>query len=592
MIAQDPSVRRGKRIVTGEVAIPREDLREGPWGHRVQVVDYDASLDRYRKPKPITDRDDPFKDTDPDRLIADPEFHAWNCYAIVMSTLARFEFALGRRVAWSFGGHQIKVAPHAFADANAFYSRQDESILFGYFQGRKETVFTCLSHDVISHETTHALLDGLRKRYMDPSSPDQAAFHEGFADVVALLSVFAMPGVVERIVDLGETGKKETTDPPRRIAVSRLTENRLFRGVLRLGEQMGEEIQGVRGAALRSSGEIKPSPQWYHEDPKFEESHRRGEILVAAILHAFVGAWRHRLVGMGAETESLDGGKTLDRERVVEEGAALAGTLLTTAIRALDYAPTVDLKFGDYLSAVLTGDREVRPDDKKYDLRRRLHEAFASYGIRPSASTADGGAWPHAPQSLRYGGVHLASLQRDPDEVFRFLWDNRKDLGLDEGAYTEVLSVRPCTRVDPDDGFTLHETVAQYVQIRRLRADELRHVDVRPPDGMPTDTEVTLYGGAALVFDEFGHLKYHVGKSVGGDHQSEQLLRRWTSGDFERTAAGSGGLPHYTCAAPPARPRGRRSGSHGDEDSAEAQPAGISGWLRRLLPSRIPLRRR
>ncbi len=534
VIAQDPSVRRGRRIVMGEVAIPREELREGPWGHRVQVVDYDASLDRYRYPKPPSVKDDPFKGKEPDRLSGDPEFHAWNCYAIVMSTLAGFEFALGRRIAWSFGGHQIKVVPHAFADANAFYSRQDEAILFGYFQGREDTVFTCLSHDVIAHETTHALLDGLRERYMDPSSPDQAAFHEGFADIVALLSVFALPGVVERIVDLGEDGKKERTEPPRRILISRLTEARLFRGLLALGEQMGEEIQGMRGAALRRSGEIEPSSRWYRKDLEFKESHRRGEILVAAVLRAFVGAWRYRLVGMGAESESLDGGKTLDRERVVEEGATLAGTLLTTAIRALDYAPTVDLKFGDYLSAVLTGDREVRPNDRKYDLRRRLRKAFKSYGIQPSAGTSDG-AWPHAPQSLRYGGVHLASLQRDPDEVFRFLWDNRdrERLRLDEGAYTEVLSVRPCTRVDPDDGFTLHETVAQYVQIRRLRADELKRVDVRQPDGMPADAEVTLYGGGALVFDEFGHLKYHVCKSVGGNDQSEQLLRRWTSGDFE-----------------------------------------------------------
>jgi hypothetical protein len=556
VIAQDPSVHRGTRIVTGEVTIPREDLREGPWGHRVQIVDYDASLDRYRKPKPVAARDDPFKDRDPDRLIADPEFHAWNCYAIVMSTLARFEFALGRRVKWSFGGHQIKVAPHAFADANAFYSRQDESILFGYFQGRKETVFTCLSHDVISHETTHALLDGLRERYMDPSSPDQAAFHEGFADVVALLSVFAMPGVVERIIGLGDTGKKETADPPRRIPVNKLTKERLFSGLLALGEQMGKEIQGVRGAALRKSGEIDPSPKWYRDDREFKESHRRGEILVAAMLHAFVDAWRHRLVGMGEESEPLDGGKTLDRERVVEEGAALAETLLTTAIRALDYAPTVDLKFGDYLSAVLTGDREVRPDDKKYDLRRRLREAFASYGIRPPGGTADSGFWPHAPEALRYSGIHVESLQRDPDEVFRFLWDNSDDLKLDEGAYTEVLSVRPCTRVDPDDGFTLHETVAEYMQIRRLRADELKLVKVRQPDGMPADADVTLYGGGALVFDEFGHLKYHVAKSVGGDGQSEQLAQRWKSGAFEtdrrrvrrfaalhlRRAAGSAGI--------------------------------------------------
>jgi hypothetical protein len=534
VIAQDPAVRRGRRIVTAAIAIPQEDVREGPWGHRVQVVDYDVSLDRYRTPKPPATRSDPFAGKDPDRLVTDPEFHAWNCYAIVMSTLARFEFALGRRVKWSFGGHQIKVAPHAFADANAFYSRQDESIMFGYFQGRRDTVFTCLSHDVIAHETTHALLDGLRERYMDPSSADQAAFHEGFADVVALLSVFALPGVVERIVDLGESGDKEKADPPRRIAVGRLTGDRLFRGVLRLGEQMGEEIQGVRGAALRSSGEIPPSPKWYRDDPTFEEPHRRGEILVAAVLHAFVGAWRHRLEALGDEATRRNG-RTLDRERVVEEGAEIAGTLLTTAIRALDYAPTNNVTFGDYLSAVLTGDREVRPDDKKYQLRRRLREAFASFGIRPAARGGVEGAWPLAPPSLDYRGVHLASLQRDPDEVFRFLWDNRDRgrLGLDEGAYTEVLSVRPCTRVDPDDGFTLHETVAEYVQVRRLRAGELKLVKVRQPDGMPDDADVTLYGGGALVFDEFGRLKYHVGKSVGGDDQSDQLERRWRSGAFE-----------------------------------------------------------
>jgi hypothetical protein len=532
VIAQDPSVRRGRRIVTGQVAIPREDLREGPWGHRVHVVDYDASLDRYRRPKPPPADDDPYEGKDPDRLIADPEFHGWNCYAIVMSTLARFEFALGRRIQWSFGGHQLKVAPHAFADANAFYSRQDESILFGYFQGYRDTVFTCLSHDVISHETTHALLDGLRERYMDPSAPDQAAFHEGFADVVALLSVFAMPGVVERIVDLGAARPSEGRKPPQRIRIRDLSKERLFAGLLALGEEMGSELQGVRGGALRSSGLIPPSPKWYATDPEFRESHRRGEILVAAVLHAFVDAWHHRLRGLGDETGLRDAAKTLDRERVVEEGAALADTLGTTAIRALDYAPTVHLTFGDYLSALLTGDQEVRPNDAKYDLRGRLRDSFDSYGIAPRGTGADG-AWARAPEGLDYAGIHLASLQRDPDEVFRFLWDNRDALALDQTSYTEVQSVRPCTRIDPDDGFTLHETVAEYVQIRRLRASELGRVKVAAPKGMPADTEVTLYGGGALIFDEFGRLKFHVPKTVGGDEQTEQLAGRWRTGAFE-----------------------------------------------------------
>jgi hypothetical protein len=533
VIAQDPSVRRNGEIVTAEVDVPREDLERGPWGHRVHVIDYDASLDRYRRPRPPRPHGDPFAGRDPDDLVRDPEFHAWNCYAVVMATLSRFEFALGRRIAWSFGGHQIKIAPHAFADANAFYSKQDESILFGYFQGREDTVFTCLSHDVVAHETTHALLDGLRQRYMDPSSNDQAAFHEGFADVVALLSVFTLPGVVEQVVDLGAVGEEDAGEPSRRIRVAALKEKRLFEGLLALGRQMGAEITGIRGGALRRSGEIPPSTRWYRDDPEFTEPHRRGEILVAAVLHAFVGAWRNRLEAMG-EDPNASTDRTLDRGRVVEEGADVAATLLTTAIRAIDYAPTVDLRFGDYLSALLTGDLEVRPDDRKYDLRRRLRESFSSYGIRPTAPRGHDGAWPRAPESLRYTGVHLASLQRDPDEVFRFLWDNkgRGSLDLDEDAFTQVLTVRPCTRIDPEDGFTLHETVAEYVQIRRLRADELTRVDVRRPDGMPGDTDVTLYGGGALVFDEFGRLKYHVGKPVGGASQTRQLEQRWKSGIF------------------------------------------------------------
>jgi hypothetical protein len=56
--------------------------------------------------------------------------------------------------------------------------------------------FNCLSHDVVAHETTHALLDGLHPRYKDPTSPDMLAFHEAFADIVALFQHFTIPAVL------------------------------------------------------------------------------------------------------------------------------------------------------------------------------------------------------------------------------------------------------------------------------------------------------------------------------------------------------------------------------------------------------------
>src|SRR5262249_44069752 len=140
IIAQDPAVRVGDKILTAQVEVPAEDLQPGPWGFRVQVIDYDASTGTLLKP--LEDKAgpggafvDPFATSADKTLLSDPRFHAQNAYAIVMRTLARFEFALGRRVAWGFYGHQLKVAPHAFADANAFYSKRDEGLFFGYFPG-------------------------------------------------------------------------------------------------------------------------------------------------------------------------------------------------------------------------------------------------------------------------------------------------------------------------------------------------------------------------------------------------------------------------------------------------------------------------
>ena len=195
IIAQDPMVKnQAGGILTTRVSIPAEELAPGPWGYRVQVIDYDASAKVLYAPRePGKPSDDPFRHAPDAKLLRDPAFHAQNVYAISMRILARFEFALGRRVAWGFKPHQLKVAPHAFADANAFYSREHEALLFGYFPGRSgNTIFSCLSHDVVAHETTHALVDGLRSCYLDPSSADQAAFHEGVSDVVALLSIFAL----------------------------------------------------------------------------------------------------------------------------------------------------------------------------------------------------------------------------------------------------------------------------------------------------------------------------------------------------------------------------------------------------------------
>ena len=159
IIAQDPSVKDGRnRILKSQVSITNEKLGPGPRGYRVHVVDYDASQRVLYKPAVVSSGDDDrFADAADSTLLSDPEFHAQNSYAVIMRILEYFEFALGRRISWGFGGHQIHVAPHAFADANAYYSEDDHGLFFGYFPGSdNRPVYNCLSHDVLAHEACHA----------------------------------------------------------------------------------------------------------------------------------------------------------------------------------------------------------------------------------------------------------------------------------------------------------------------------------------------------------------------------------------------------------------------------------------------------
>ena len=160
---------------------------------------------------------------------------------------------------------------------------------------------------------------------------------------------------------------------------------------------------------------------------------------------------------------------------VVDEGAKVADQLLTMAIRALDYCPPVDIEFAHYLAALLTVDREVAPDDSRFDYRTTIAATFKSYGIEPPKTAVDStGCWKSFDDSrpITYSKTHFESMLRDEQEVFRFIWENRQTLGIDDRGYIEVISVRSSTRQGPD-GFSLRETVCEYIQIAELLRQKL-----------------------------------------------------------------------------------------------------------------------
>jgi hypothetical protein len=507
IIAQDPTVTvtvngGDARIVTAKAKVPLARLEKGPQSPRFAVVDYDVSTATLAPAAELPSDRDLFAEASDKTLVTDFAFHAQQVYAVAARTLATFEFALGRRLPWGFAGHQLYLVPHAFGEANAYYSAGDRALLFGYVPGGDEPdIYTCLSHDVVVHETTHAVLDGLRRRFLEPGLPDQAGFHEGFADIAALLSVFSLQEVVEVCLDRDSTGpllRRDKLDP-------QALRNSVLTGV---AEQLGDVLTQGRGA-LRQSALRQPPANW-RDLPAYREPHRRGEVLVAVVVEVLIDIWTRRMKAFLSPGEGR-APRTVDRARAAEEGAKAAQHLLTMLIRGLDYLPPVEFEYGDLLDAVILADEEVVPDDK-HGYRAGLLAQFERFGIvRPAGTTRD---LLSGDVDARYHNLNFTALRTAGDEVFRFIWENADVLGIDTGYYTHVEAVLASERVGPD-GLVVRESVANYVQMLQLTAAELADRSGQElPAGVDPGTKLQLFGGGTLVFDQFGRAKFHIVKRL------------------------------------------------------------------------------
>jgi hypothetical protein len=241
------------------------------------------------------------------------------------------------------------------------------------------------------------------------------------------------------------------------------------------------------------------------------------------MMHAFIHLWTARIAELG----TFEGG-AYNLAAVVDEGAKAAGQLLQMSIRAIDYCPPTDLDFGQFLAALLTADRELVPDDSRFGYRARVRSSFASYGIVPPPGTTDDeGCWPRfsQPDSLCYSRSNAEALTRDPDECFRFLWENRDALEISERGYTQVVSIDPSLRIDPD-GIPFRETICQYVQLGQFFGSELMSLcKIDPlPEGFTTRSRAELFGGGVVVFDQYGRVKYHIANALlDGSRQQKRL---------------------------------------------------------------------
>ena len=530
-----------------------ESLAPGPVGKYLSVIDYDATNNCYYRP---VDLDDPgvLIRSGLDPAESDPQFHQQMVYAVASETIRRFEMALGRSIRWSFArwvrsgeaaDKCLRIFPHAMQEANAFYSRDLRGLLFGYFRASTtdpglnvpgQTVFTCLSHDIIAHETTHALVDSQRDFFMEPTGPDAPAFHEAFADVVALFQHFTFKdALVDTIQRTG--GRIYRTDvPPERapattgaaIQAELSTTNPLVELALQFGNAMGMR------KALRSALGTPPNSKQLEV---LFEPHARGSILVAAVFDAFFSVFVRRTedlwrVAQVSPADAKANGLHPDlASRLADAAVKTAENVLNICIRALDYCPPVDIRFGDFLRAMITADSDLVPDDP-LGYRPALIDAFRSRGIVPDADSysEESLRWP-SPDNVPAGALPACEdlrfdlfRQDDPAKHERaqkhngrtlhgYAVKNQSRLGLSTagGAKIQARTFHEVHRVGPN-GELVFEMVTELTQ----------HRDVQVDPANPASGTFTFRGGTTLILDSKGHVRYAIQKPMSEARLAEQ----------------------------------------------------------------------
>lgn len=518
----DPSASRleGAEAV---VKVPYEPLKPGPVGAVFEIDDYDET---QRTHWGRVDLDDRVLLLNQGRTpsTSDPLFHQQMVYAVCATVYAAFRRALGRNITWGFDhrvsrGGRLRIRPHAFEEANAYYDRTRGELAFGYFPAPENVggrtlpggvVFTCLSHDIIAHEVTHALLDGLRAHFSEPTGPDVLGFHEGFADLIATFQHFSYREVVQAAVRRSK-GKIE--------AASLLTG---------IAHQFGSTLGSTK--PLRTAFE-KNSDQKYQKNT---EAHELGELLIQAIFEAMIRVFHRKTeqyvrLATGGTGLLPSGALPVDLQNLFgEQASKLASHFLSVCIRAVDYCPPVDLTLGEYLRALITADYELVPDDR-WAYREALIDAFQTRGIYPPkvhSLSEDSLRWqkpelsvgsieklsfknlkfegdpatPAGVEELREEARSLGRILKCPNNLdcFGLACPDNPGLIGDAISLPRVQSIRSSRRVGPD-GQIVFDLVAEVTQ-RRTVSDSRGDFDV--------------FGGATVIIGPKGEIRYVIAKNI------------------------------------------------------------------------------
>jgi hypothetical protein len=376
MMIQDPKL--AKHTDIGRI-VQRHDVFEdffldGPVSRRVAVLDFDPdNHGALAKPVPFQPPkggqtlwrygiDNEKNALKPGFNVYAPDFMAVSTFGTVLKTIDMFEeedtLGRGRSVTWAFEAPQLLIVPRAGEWPNAFYERASHSLQFFYFPNPNEpgdTVYTCLSRDIVAHETGHAILDGIVPRLFDAMTPESLAMHEAIADLTGLLMAFR--------------------SGPLRLAILEKT-----KGSIAESNAFGSIAEEYGMARYPQLGYLRNLDNRKKMDEVDQgEPHALSEVLSGALyrvmLKMYERLWRE---SSGGDPEAAP--------EFSKSGYALgvaASQFKRMIFRALDYLPPAEVSYADYGRAIIAADQASYPNDTEE--RKWIRSEFVERQMVPSS---------------------------------------------------------------------------------------------------------------------------------------------------------------------------------------------------------------
>jgi hypothetical protein len=240
-----------------------------------------------------------------------PQFDAVHTFAVVRQTLTMYQRALSTAGAvmplpWQWNSSidtsPLRIFPYGLPNVmNAFYSRSQTCLKFGDFvpTGDRARVYTCRSFDIVSHETGHAVLDGLKPQWLNADNPPQTGgLHESFGDLTAIFLALSQLDQCEAVVAQTKAKLHDKTflsDIAEQFGLALGSTNGLRNADNDLTlSQSGTEVHAISQVFTGAIYDILADMFAFERQPALEDCasvlHRTGAYLRGLLLRALIAA--------------------------------------------------------------------------------------------------------------------------------------------------------------------------------------------------------------------------------------------------------------------------------------------------------------